>query len=107
MHDLLDIALILSPFIAGLIGAAVFTLIIKLSFIKKFFKENNARIVHSKYVSTLGGIGIFFGLMMGMAVAAMATEEKLKSPRPFIITKIYDSLGVTIINNDKKVFLQF
>ena len=75
MLERLDIALILSPLIAGLMGAAVFPLIIKFSFKKKFFKENNARTVHGKYVSTLGGIGIFLGLMMGMMVAAMATQN--------------------------------
>ena len=107
MLDRLDIALILSSLIAGLMGATLFSLIIKLSFKKKFIKENNARTVHGKYVSTLGGIGIFLGLMIGLAVEAMTTEEKLKSPIPFIITKIYDSFGVTIINNEKKVFFAF
>ena len=75
MLDRMDIALIIEPLVAGLIGAAVFPLIIKLSFKKKFFKKNNSRTVHGKYVSTLGGVGIFMGLFMGMASAFLITKD--------------------------------
>ena len=75
MLDRMDIALIIVPLVAGLVGAAVFPLIIKLSYKKKFFKKNNSRTVHGKYVSTLGGIGIFMGLLMGMASGALVTQD--------------------------------
>lgn len=83
MFDQLDIALFITPLIAGFIGAGVFPLIIKLSFKRKFFKASNLRTVHGKYVSTLGGIGIFLGLLMGLSAASFALQDLA------LMTKLY------------------
>ena len=83
MFDQLDIALIITPLIAGFIGAGVFPLIIKLSFKRKFFKASNSRTTHGKYVSTLGGIGIFLGLLMGLSAASFIIQDLS------LMTKLY------------------
>ena len=70
-----DFAIILTPLIAGLVGVGVFPVIIQLSYKRKFFKASNARTVHGKYVSTLGGIGIFLGLLMGFSAASFILQD--------------------------------
>lgn len=83
MFTTLEIALIITPIIAGLIGAGVFPVIIKISYQRKFFKKSNARTVHGKFVSTLGGIGIFMGLLMGCSLAAFVAQDLA------LMTKLY------------------
>lgn len=75
MLDPLDISLIITTLVAGFIGAGVFPLIIKLSYKHKFFKSSNSRTVHGKYVSTLGGIGIFLGLITGLSAASFINQD--------------------------------
>ena len=83
MFTTLEIALIITPIIAGLIGAGVFPVIIKTSYKRKFFKKSNKRTVHGKFVSTLGGIGIFMGLLMGCSIAAFVAQDLA------LMTKLY------------------
>ncbi|MDA9128222.1 undecaprenyl/decaprenyl-phosphate alpha-N-acetylglucosaminyl 1-phosphate transferase [Flavobacteriaceae bacterium] len=75
MFTTLEIAMIITPIIAGLIGAGVFPVIIKISYKRKFFKKSNKRTVHGNFVSTLGGIGIFMGLLMGCSIAAFVAQD--------------------------------
>ncbi len=75
MFTTLEIALIITPIIAGFIGAGVFPVIIKISYQRKFFKKSNQRTVHGKFVSTLGGIGIFMGLLMGCSIASFVAQD--------------------------------